>query len=48
MKISKYASKYVPVVPFKGKWYISIPEPKNIDLDVKGATIAPLFSEGYL
>lgn len=45
---ASYASRYVPVVPFKGKCYVSISEPKGIDLDVQGATIAPLFAEGYL
>ncbi|MBR4653496.1 MAG: hypothetical protein IKO72_09060 [Kiritimatiellae bacterium] len=43
-----YASRYVPVASFKGKRYILIPEPKCIDWDVQGATIAPLFAEGYL
>ena len=45
---ANYASQYVPVVPFKGKRHVLIPEPKCIDLDVQGATIAPLFAEGYL
>ena len=45
---ANHASQYVSVVFFKGKRHVLIPEPKCIDLDVQGTTIAQLFVEGYL
>jgi hypothetical protein len=44
-----YASKYVPVISFKGKKYIVFKDLKDdVDLNIHGDVIAPLFEIGIL
>jgi hypothetical protein len=48
-QFESYKPKYVPVTYFKGKQYIVFKDLKDdVDLNIQGDVIAPLFENGYL